>query len=99
MARKTYSAEYRAHLVALARQVRSADSLAREFEPSAQTIRAWVQAADDADRGPVAVDKDAKIAALEREVAALREEREILKKAAAWFAAETGSVPKTGSRS
>ena len=36
---------------------------------------------------------------LRRENAILREEREILKKAAAWFAAETGSVPKTGSRS
>ncbi len=80
MSRKTYPPEYRAHLVALARQGRSAESLAREFEPSAPTIRSWVQAADDAGRGPIAEDKDERIQALEREVAALWEEREILKK-------------------
>ena len=99
MSRKTHTPEYRAHLISLARQGRSADSLARDFEPTAPTIRSWVQAADDADRGPIAEDKDVKIRSLERENATLREEREILKKAAAWFAAETGSVPKTGSRS
>lgn len=80
MSRKLYTPDYRAHIVALSRQGRSAESLAREFEPSAPTIRSWVQAAADADRGPIAEDKDAKIRALEREVAGLREEREILKK-------------------
>ena len=99
MSRKLYAPDYRAHIVSLARQGRSAESLAREFEPSAPTIRSWFQAASDADRGPIAEDKDAKIRALERENAALREEREILKKAAAWCAAESGSVPTTGSRS
>lgn len=99
MSRKTYPPDYRAHIVALARQGRSAESLAREFEPTAPTIRAWVQAADDADRGPIAEDKDSRIRELERENARLREEREILKKAAAWFAAEGASIPKRGSRS
>ena len=99
MPRKNYPLDYRAHIVALARQGRSAESLAREFEPSAPTIRNWLQSADEADRGPVAADKDARIRELERHVAVLQEEREILKKAAAWFAAETGSIPKKGSRS
>lgn len=99
MARKTYTPEYRAHLVSLVRSGRTPESLAREFEPSAPTIRAWVDAAGLAEAGGVPVDKDARIRELERENAALREERTILKKAAAWFAAESASTRKKGSRS
>jgi transposase len=36
---------------------------------------------------------------LRRENATLREERDILKKAAAWFARETNSIPSKGSSS
>ena len=42
MGRKTYPEEYREQLVSLARAGRSYSSLAREFEPSIQTIRKWV---------------------------------------------------------
>jgi len=38
-------------------------------------------------------------ARLRRENQTLREERDILKKAAAWFARETGSIPRTDSSS
>jgi len=99
MPRKTYTAEYRSHLVSLVRQGRSAESLAKEFEPSAPTIRAWVEAATAAEAGGQPVDKDARIRELERELERVKEEREILKKAAAWFAAENGSTRKKGSRS
>ena len=99
MARKIYTPEYRAHLVALVRQGRTPESLAREFEPSAPTIRSWVEAANAAENGEAPVDKDERIRELERENAALREEREILKKAAAWFARESDSNRKRGSRS
>ena len=99
MARKTYTAEFRSHLVSLVQQGRTPESLAREFEPSAPTIRAWVEAAEKAGAGTTAFDKDARIRQLEREVARLEEERTILKNAAAWFAAESGSPRKKGSRS
>jgi transposase len=99
MARKTYTAEYRAHLVSLVHSGRTAESLAKEFEPTAPTIRSWVDEAAVAAAGGMPLDKDARIRALERENAALREERSILKKAAAWFAAESASTRKKGSRS
>ena len=99
MARKTYPPEFRQHLVALVRQGRSAESLAREFEPTAQTIRGWVKAADAVQAGETPVDKDALIRDLIRKVATLEEEKEILKKAAAWFAKESSSSRTRGSGS
>lgn len=44
--RKTYPAEYRQRLIEMARAGRSAESLGRDFEPTAQTIRNWVVQAD-----------------------------------------------------
>lgn len=98
MPRKSYPLEYRQRIVELALSGRSPESLAKEFEPAAKTIRDWVRQAQLASGGGVD-DKDQLIAQLRRENANLREEREILKKAAAWFARETGSLPKRGSSS
>ena len=44
--RLRYPAEYRRQMVELVRSGRSPDHLAREFEPSAQSIRNWVRQAD-----------------------------------------------------
>ncbi len=44
--RSRYPAEYRQQMVDLVRSGRSPDQLAREFEPSAQSIRNWVAQAD-----------------------------------------------------
>ncbi|MCE2559076.1 MAG: transposase [Acidobacteria bacterium] len=44
--RPRYPAEYRQQMVDLVRSGRSPDQLAREFEPSAQSIRTWVAQAD-----------------------------------------------------
>ena len=79
-----------------------AQTLAKEFEPSAQCIRNWVRQTDrDAGRRPdgLTTDECTELQGLRRENATLREEREILKKAAAWFARETGSIPARGSDS
>ena len=100
--RPSYPPEYRRQLVDLVRSGRSADSLAREFEPSAQTIRAWVKQADlDEGRredGLTTVERE-ELKRLRRENRELKMEREILKKAAAWFARESDSSPKKGSGS
>ncbi len=96
-----YPAEYRQRILDLARRGRSAWDLAREFEPTAKTIRSWiVQAGIDAgDLDGVTSDEKAELVRLRREVAVLREEKEILAKAAAWFAEETGRTPRGRSSS
>jgi transposase len=44
--RAAYAPEFRKQLIELARAGRSPDELAKEFEPSAQTIRNWIKQAD-----------------------------------------------------
>jgi transposase len=97
-----YPPEYRERIIELVRTGRSPESLAKEFEPSAQCIRNWVRQADrDAGRrrDGLTTEERTELQRLRRENATLREEREILKKAAAWFARETGSIPAKGSDS
>lgn len=100
--RPPYSSEFRRQLVELVRAGRTPEELAREFEPSAQAIRNWVRQSDlDEGRredGLTSVERD-ELSRLRRENRRLREEREILSKAAAWFARETGSIPPRSSDS
>ena len=97
-----YPPEYRERMVELVRAGRSPGSLAREFEPSEQTIRNWVRQAD-LDEGcrsdGLTTEARKELRELKREVMRLRMERDILKKAAAWFARESGSIPNGGMRS
>ncbi len=98
--RPPYPPEFRRQMVELVRAGRNPEELAREFEPSAQSIRNWVVQAD-LDEGlrsdGLTTEERAELRRLRREVRQLRMEREILKKAAAWFARETGSVPDNSS--
>jgi transposase len=100
--RRAYPLEYRQRVIELVRAGRSPESVAREFEPTAQCIRNWVRQADR-DEGRrsdgLTTDERTELQRLKRENATLREEREILKKAAAWFARETGSIPPGSSNS
>ena len=104
MARKhaPYTPEFRRQMIELVRSGRSPESLAKEFEPTAQTIRNWVaQAARDEGRrddGPTTAERD-EINRLRRENRQLELERDILSKAAAWFARETDVIPSKGSDS
>ena len=89
-------------MIELVRSGRSPQSLAKEFEPTAQAIRNWVAQADrDAGRrddGATTQERD-EIARLRRKVRQLELERDILSKAAAWFARETDVIPPKGSDS
>jgi len=94
--RSPYPPEYRAKIVALAKAGRTVDELAAEFEPSHQTIRNWIAqaAADRGERpGELTSTERAELTRLRRENRRLQLERDILGKAAAWFARETGVIP------
>jgi transposase len=100
--RAEYPPEFRRRMVELVRSGKSPEALAKEFEPTAQTIRNWVAQADrdEGRRGDgLTTAEREELTRLKREVRQLREEREILKKAAAWFARESESTPKKGSDS
>jgi transposase len=101
-ARVPYPAEFRQKLVELHRAGRTIAELAEQFEPSEQTIRNWIAQAD-ADGGKrkdllTSPERD-ELARLRRENKQLKEEREILAKATAWFAREAGTSPKKSSGS
>ncbi len=99
---KQYPAEYRRQIVDLVRSGRSPEAVAREFEPSAPTIRNWVKQADiDEGRrtdGTTTRGRE-EVRRLKREVKRLRLERDILKKATVWFAPESNSIPGRDSSS
>lgn len=93
---KPYPPEFREKVVALARTGRTPAELSREFGLSAQSIRYWIAQADrDAGRrddGLTSAERE-ELAKLRRKVKTLELEREILSKAAAWFARETNTIP------
>ena len=100
--RPPYPPQFRARLIELARTGRTPEELGRQFEPSAQTIRNWLRQADREDgrrTDGLTTEEREEVRRLRREVKTLREEREILKKAAAWFAREAGSIPAKDSSS
>ena len=99
---KPYPEEFKRKLIGLVREGRTPEELSRQFEPSAQAIRNWVAQADrDEGRrqdGLTTGERD-ELQRLRRENERLREEREILKKAAAWFAQESKAAPNGSSNS
>src|SRR5688572_2305551 len=91
-ARRSFTAEFKAETVALIRTSgKSIGEVCRDLDLSETAVRRWVaQAEVDAGRreGLTTAERE-ELARLRREVRVLREEREILKKAAAFFARET----------
>jgi len=101
--RPAYAPEFRRQMIELVRAGRDPADLAREFEPSAQAIRNWVAEADRREGrrevkpapggATLTVAERDELARLRRENKQLRLERDILSRAAAWFARETGTIP------
>ena len=94
--RPPYPAEFHRQMVDLVRSGRTPQELSREFEPTAQSIANWVRQADrDAGRrsdGATTAERE-ELIRLRRENQRLRQERDILSKAAAWFARESKANP------
>jgi transposase len=100
--RLPYAPEFRHQMVALVRAGRTPEELATEFEPTAQSIRNWVAQSERNDGrgdGGLTTAEREELNRLRRENRQLRVEREILSKAAAWFARETNAIPAKGSGS
>jgi transposase len=105
MAMKHYSAEFRADAVALyhSRPDATIRSVAEDLGVNPETLRNWIRLADGRRKGPAVVrpepaasttpsasgSVEAENAALRRRVRELEEERDILRKAARYFAGET----------
>ena len=103
--RPPYAPEFRRQMVELVRAGRDPTELSREFEPSAQAIRNWVAQADrsegrrDQKNDALTTAEREELVRLRRENKQLKLERDILSRAAAWFARETGAVPSGSSNS
>ena len=100
MAKKTvrYTPEFKRQMVDLVRGGRTPASLSKEFGPTAWTIALWVKQ-DSAmtgkgDGGLTTAERE-ELSRLRRENRKLKEEREILSKAAAWFATESGTSKRS----
>src|SRR6476660_9611782 len=100
--RPQYAPEFRRQMVELVRAGRASAELANEFEPTAQSIHNWVAHAHrDVGRRSdgLTTPQREELSRLRRENRQLKVEREILSKAAAWFARETNAIPSKGSSS
>lgn len=91
--RPPYPPEFRAEALRLLKTSgESFRQVAKDLGVSDQTLREWAKR-DDVDTGRrsgLTSDERLRLRELERENRKLREEREILRKAAAFFATETG---------
>ncbi len=90
--RAPYPAEFKEEAVRLARTSgKPTSQIARDLGVSFESLRHWIKQSeiDAGDRQGLTTDEREELSRLRRENLTLRQEREILKKAAAFFASET----------
>lgn len=90
--RRTYSAEQKADAVRLVRQTGSVSKVAKDLDLTETSLRNWLKQAEvDEGRGPegaLTSEERGELTKLRRENRILQQERDFLKKAAAFFAKE-----------
>jgi len=87
-ARRSFTPSFKAEVVALVRQGdRTLPAICREMDLSETAVRRWVQqaAVDAGERDGLTSDEREELRRLRREVRVLRDERDILKRAATFF--------------
>ena len=85
--RRRYGAEFKAEAVRLVMETdESIASIARDLGVSEPSLRAWVEAARPQPKKPLTEDERSELLRLRREIRRVEMERDILKKATAFFA-------------
>ncbi len=90
--RRSFTPAFKAEVVALIRQGdRNLPTICREMDLSETAVRRWVEqaAVDAGEQEGLTTEEREELRRLRREVRVLREERDILKRAATFFAMET----------
>jgi transposase len=90
--RRVFTPEFKAEVITFCRQPGNSIAMAvKDFDLTESAVRGWIRQADiDAGRrGGLSTDERDEISQLRRENKVLREERDILKRATAFFARET----------
>ncbi len=92
--RRNFTPEYKAEVVRLAKTSgKSAGQIARELDLTETAVRDWIKRAEidagSAPNGELTTAEREELARLRRQVRTLEMEREILRKATAFFAKET----------
>ena len=90
--RRSFSKEFKAEVVELVRRPgNSVGGVARDLELTESAVRAWVRQAeiDGGERDGLTTTERAELAQLRKDNRVLREERDILKRATAFFPRET----------
>lgn len=95
--RRSYSRDYKIKLVELAKSRANVSAIAREYGVGINSLNRWIKEYDTYSYGsfpghgkPKMTEQEAKIAALKKELADVREERDILKKAVHFFSRSDG---------
>jgi transposase len=93
-------------MVELVRAGRGISELAREFGCNASSIHAWVKAAGGLDGSgatsvdaPLSINERQELIELRRKLKQVQQERDILAKATAWFAANSEKTPMSSTNS